>query len=275
MPKFIPYLVLILMSVVLFILSWKKANDKKLIIFYLCMAGFVYYFEFTVLVVYKSYEYEPGLFKDPYIDNIFGANVSNGFIVPLATVFIAIFDLGIGWIILIVLCFLGIEELFLILHVYKHFWWKTLYTGIGLPIQFALGKWIWYLIRFQAKRFIVRLGTFYFANVTIQATFLYYISALFNMIYYRVNWFKEPTRGHIAFVSLFAFVDSLFFATVVTNRAPVFWQTILVLCGVGFNVMLFEWGVLEIRGYWAFAIIILAQVCYLFILKYFRQIVRQ
>lgn len=65
MPKYILYLVLILISIMLFIVSWRKAANKKLIIFYLCLAGLVYYFEFVVLVVLKSYEYVPDYLKIP------------------------------------------------------------------------------------------------------------------------------------------------------------------------------------------------------------------
>lgn len=275
MPNFIPYFVLILISIVLFVLSWRKAANKKMMILYLCVAGFIYYFEFIVLVVLKSYRYVPGIFKDPYIDNIFGANVSDGFIVPLATVFIAIYDLSIGWIAFIVLCFIGIEELFLYLHVYTQYWWKTIYTALNLPIQFALGKWVWYILRFHSKRFIVRLGALYFANITIQATFLYYFSAVFGVIYYRVNWFNEPTRGHIAFAALFAFVISTFFATVVATKASRLWKTMLIVCGAGLNVMLYKWGILEISGYWVIAIFALAQTSYLFILKYFQKLLEE
>ncbi|MEO2076960.1 MAG: hypothetical protein ABGX20_16445 [Bacillus sp. (in: firmicutes)] len=272
MPNYFFYLVLILISIMLFIFSWKKAENKKMIIFYLCMAGSIYYFEFLILVVFKGYEYIPGVFKEPYFDNIFGANVSDGFIVPLATVFIAIFDLGIGWIAMIVLIFLGIEELFLFLKVYKQFWWKTLYTALSLPIQFALGKWVWYLIRFHSKRFIVRLGTLYFANITIQATFLYYFSAVFEVIYYKVNWFEEQTRGHIAFAAMFAFIASLFFSLVVVTKAGRVWKTILIICSAALNVMLYKMDILQAPGYWPIAILTIAQTCYLFILKYLQEI---
>ena len=258
---------------VLFVVSWRKAANKKIFIFYLCMAGFVYYFEFLVLVVLKCYEYILGVFKDPYLDNILGANVSDGFIVPITTVFIAVFDLGIVWIAFIVLCFLGIEELFLYLQVYKHYWWKTIYTGLGLFIQFGLGKWIWQYIQFHSKRFIVSFGVLYFANITIQATFLYYSSAIFNIIYYRVSWFDEPTRGHIAFEALFAFVVSIFFASVV--KAHYLWKFLLIVCIAGLNVILTKNGILEIPGYWVIALLSMVQVGYLFILKYFANILEE
>ncbi|MEH7438692.1 hypothetical protein V7182_14565 [Neobacillus drentensis] len=275
MPNYIVYLVLLLISTILFVLSWRKAANKKLIILYLCMAGSIYYFEFVILVILKSYEYVPGIFKDPYFDNVFGANVSDGFIVPLATVFIAVFDLSIGWIVFIVLCFIGIEELFLELNVYKQFWWKTIYTALSLPIQFALGKWVWYLIRFHSNRFIVRLGTLYFANITIQASFLYYFSAVFGVIYYRVNWFDEPTRGHIAFAAMFAFVASIFFALLVVSKASHLWKMVLIVCGAALNVMLYKWDILYVSGYWVLVILTLAQTSYLFILIYFQKVLEE
>jgi hypothetical protein len=275
MPNFFPYFVLIVISVVLFVVSWRKAANKKLIIFYLCMAGFVYFFEFVVLVLLKCYVYEPGVFKDPYIDNIFGANISDGFIVPLAAVFIAVYNLGSGWIAVIVLCFIGIEELFLYLHVYKHFWWKTIYTGLGLIIQFAIGKWVWDKICFHTKRFIVRFGAIYFSSVTIQATVLYYLTAVFDAVFFKVNWFHEPTRGNIAFEASFAFVNSIFFTLVVVTKARWYWKTILIVFGACLNVLLHKWGILVVQGYWTIALLTLIQAGYLFILKYFREILEE
>jgi hypothetical protein len=272
MPNFIPYLILIFISALLFVLSWRKAVNKKMIIFYLCIAGFVYYFEFVILVLFKSYKYIPDIFKDSYIDNIFGANVSDGFIVPLAAVFIAVFNLGAGWIVSIVLCFMGIEEFFLYLQIYKQYWWKTIYTGLGLTILLILGKWVWRALLFHTNRSIVRFGALYFANITIQATFLYYFSGIFQVIYYRVHWFNEATRGHIAFEAMYAFVDSIFFALVVVTKASRLWKTMLILCGVAFNLMLHQWGILIISGYWTIAVMALAQICYLFILTWFRGI---
>ena len=275
MPNFFPYLVLILISVLLFLASWKKAANKKLIIFYLSTAGIVYQFEFVVLVLLKCYVYEPGVFKDPYIDNIFGANISDGFIVPSAAVFIAIYNLGIGWIAVIVLSFMGIEELFLYLHVYKHFWWKTIYTGLGLSIQFALGKWAWYKICFETKRFIVLFGSIYFSSITIQASLMYYLSAAFDAVFFKVNWFNEPTRGNIAFEALFAFVNSIFFTLVVVKKARWFWKTILIVVGACLNVLLHKCGILVVQGYWTIALLSLIQVGYLFILRYLREILEE
>lgn len=272
MPNSIPYFALIFVSIVLFALSWRKAANKKLICLYLCMAGFIYYFEFVVLVVLKGYVYLPKVFKDPYIDNVFGANVSDGFIVPLTTVFIAVFDLSIGWIVFIVLCFLGIEWLFLYLGVYKHYWWKTIYTGFYLPIQFALGKWVWNMIRFHVKRFFVRFGVLYFASATIHATFLYYFSAVFHLVFYRVNWFNEATRGHIAFEAIFAFIVSIFFATAVVAKAYWLWSSILIVCVASVNLVLYKWGILEVPGNWAIVLLTMFQASALFILKHMKKI---
>lgn len=81
--------------------------------------------------------------------------------------------------------------------------------------------------------------------------------------------------GHISFEDLFAFVDSIFFTSVVVTKARCLWKTILIVCGAGFNVMLHKWGILDVPGYWTIALLTLAEISYLFILIYFQKILEE
>ncbi|KKI90137.1 hypothetical protein WQ54_23885 [Bacillus sp. SA1-12] len=265
-PNYIPYLVLILISIIIFILSWRKAASKKLIPFYLCMAGFIYLFEYVILVLFKSYEYFTGVFKDDYFDNVLGANISNGFIVPSVTVLIAVFNLEFWWIFLIIIGFLGIEELFLYLGVYRHFWWRTFYTGVSLFIHFYLGKYLWCMIRYHVNRFTLRITVLYFANIAIQGTFMFYLVALFHLFLFHVNWFNDPSRDHITFVTLYFFIDSIFFSIVVVLRAYWFWHALLIIGLACINVLLHQVGILEISSNWVLCLLTVFQICELFLL---------
>ncbi|MEH7298925.1 hypothetical protein [Neobacillus drentensis] len=95
------------------------------------------------------------------------------------------------------------------------------------------------------------------------------------MIYYRVNWFDEPTRGHIAFAAMFAFVASIFFALLVVSKASRLWKMLLIVCGAALNVMLYKWDILYVSGYWVLGILTLAQTSYLFILIYFQKVLEE
>ncbi|HLU22600.1 MAG TPA: hypothetical protein VKZ77_08945 [Bacillaceae bacterium] len=221
-PNFLPFLALVVISIIIFIISWVKASNKRVVPFFLCIIGLIFLFEYVILVIFKSYEYYPEIFSNNYFDNILGANISNGFIVPSVAVLIAVFNLGFWWIIFIILGFACIEELFLHLDIYQHFWWKTIYTSIGMLINFYLGKWIWRLIQNHLDWFQLRFSILYFTNVAIQGTLTFYLAALFELFIFNVNWFEDPIRGHFAFITLYFFIDSIIYSLLVVKRVHCF-----------------------------------------------------
>ncbi|WP_156889693.1 hypothetical protein [Paenibacillus harenae] len=270
-PNYIPYLLLVIISFVLLILSWRKANHKALVPYFFCTVGIVYFFEYVTLILFKGYVYFPGVFDNSYFDNVLGANVSNGLIVPSAAIFIAAFELGFWWIALIAAVFMGIEELFLHLGIYRHFWYKTIYTGLSLLVLFHMGKWIWRIIRFRTGRFI-RFNVLYYGNISVQGTFMFYLVAIFHLFFFRVNWFDDPSRGHIAFITLYFFVDSIFYSLAVILRAHWLWNVLLIGGLACINFLLLKLSVLEISSYWVLGLLTLLQTGELFLLMYMRKL---
>ncbi|UFT98070.1 hypothetical protein KO561_12745 [Radiobacillus kanasensis] len=234
--------------------------------FYLCIAGLIYLFEYVLLVLFESYEYFPGVFRDDYFNNILGANISNGFIVPSVTVFISVYNLGFWWIILIIIGFVGIEELFMYLGVYHHNWWKTVYTSGGLLLIFFLGKYIWRLIRYHSNQFTLRVAVLYFVNVVTQGTFMFYLVAIFHLFLFQVSWFDDPSRGHIAFVTLYFFIDSVFYSLMVVSKIKWFYQALFIIGLTCVNVLLQQIGILKVSGNWVIALITFLQLGELFLL---------
>jgi hypothetical protein len=90
------------------------------------------------------YQYYPRIIKDNIIyDSHLGAMTSNAFSLPVAAVFIAAFQISWLGITLIICLFVGIEWLFLELHIYTHHWWRLGYTALGSPFYFILAKAIY------------------------------------------------------------------------------------------------------------------------------------
>lgn len=272
MVNSIPYFGLILISLFLSATAWFKAKNKKLILLYLTNAGLIYLFEFLVLVLFKGYVYKPRIFHNTYFDNIFGANVSDGFIIPSISVLIAVFDLGFWWIAFFTLCFLGIEELFLYLGVYHHFWWKTVFTGISLPVEFFLGKWVWGVIRYNMNQFTRRLFILYFSDATIQATLFFYLAAVFHLFFFHIRWFPDPTRGHIVFCTIFILIESLFFSIGVSFKKKWLWNSILLGAITVMYGILYQKGIMEVPGVWAIGILTAFHAATLFLLLFFQKL---
>ena len=271
MPNYIPYLALILLSVLFFIFSWLKAKSKNLIVLYLTTAGLIYLFEYVVLVLFKAYEYTPGIFKDQYFDNIFGANVSDGFILPSLVCFCAIYGLSFWWVIVIILGFCGIESIFLHLHVYRHIWWKTIYTGLSLPIVFFLGRRLWHLICYNSQRLLLRAVILYFTVVSIKGTIIFYYAASFHLLIYHVGWYNDQSRDHIAFVTLWIFIKALFYVLVILFSKQWIWKVLLIMGDFSSYLILYHLKILEVLGIWVIPLLTVTEIVLLLILLNFNK----
>ncbi len=256
----------------MFTFSWRKESNKKVVPFFFCISGSIFLFEYVIFVLFESYQYYPEIFNNDYFDSVLGSNISNGFIVPAVAIFIAVFNLGFWWIILIIIGFVGIEELFLYLGVYHHFWWKTIYTSIGLLINFHLGKWLWHLIRYHLNRFTLRIFILYFVNLAMQGTIMFYLVAIFHLLFFHVTWYDDLSRGHIAFVTLYFFIDSIFFSLLVVSRTNWFLRALFIFGLTCVNLFLHKIGILEVASIWVLALLTLIQIGELYLLIYMRNL---
>lgn len=137
------YYGLVIISLALLIISISHKKDFKLLVLSLTIADIIQAFELFVLIILPGYRFLPQILPDPSLDNIAGGYVSDFFIVPAFAAAINAFSLSWVSIAGIAAIFTVIDWLFNNLGIFEHYWWNSLYTGIGLIILFAISKWIW------------------------------------------------------------------------------------------------------------------------------------
>lgn len=143
MPPAYWYFGLVIASLVLLILALWYRRDWKLLVLHLGIFSVIHPFELVVLAT-GGYTYKPGILNSPAgADNFLGAYISDLFIVPISAVIICAFLLPWRSILCIAAIFTGIDWFFTVLDIYRHFWWKSIYTGVGLIILYAISKWLW------------------------------------------------------------------------------------------------------------------------------------
>ncbi|MCM3630587.1 hypothetical protein M3194_24970 [Paenibacillus glycanilyticus] len=274
-PAFVPYLVLTIVSFAFIALSSVKARSLKLIPFYIAVAGAVYMLELIIFIILHSYDYMPGILKDPFYDSAMGAIVSNGFIVPSACTLIAVYGVRFRRILLIAAGFMGIEQTFISLGIFEHHWWKIIYTGIGLTFLFATGKWFWRKLCQSDQPYLFRLIVLYIINVSLQGTIMSSYLLLFHRIGFRPGWFEDPARDNLAFATLIVHIDSVLFAWLISMRGNWIWKTIVIgslACGYWW---LMRRDILYTSGIGLILLLILLQVIVLQLLNGIYRIVRR
>lgn len=236
-------------SLVLTFTLWKK-RDRKLVTLYFFAAGVTYVLEYFVLVLFNGYAYYPKILNQEYFDNIMGAVVSDAFIIPMLSVFIAAFKLNFIKRSIIALIITFIEIIFVNLNIFEHFWWRSLYTFLGMNIFFYFTmKW---LTKLQKPiKLNTRFITLFFSNIVIQALSVFVLVCFLNKYLYFINWFSNPYRSHVAFTTLYIIFITLIFITMIVFKLSWFWKVVGVIFTSVIDIVLVHMNILQIYDKWS------------------------
>lgn len=224
----IPYILLTILHIGLFIFIAKKKIKDKPVPTLFASIGLSYIFEYFVLNIFKAYQYKPKLFKNKLIDSIFGAIVSQSILVPIAASIIALLQLGWAWMVAITLFYVAIEAYFLRAKIFFHNWWRTIYTGMLLPVLFFITKkWNKHLNEgsTEKRRRITTATLFliYWVNFT---NMHFILVGAFKKYLYLVGILKNRYREHFIILPIYTCIQSVI-ATVFTRWNKVYFGVLV------------------------------------------------
>lgn len=203
----IPFIILfIIHSSMLGYTFYKSKNKKQLFTLLMADIGFAYLLEYVVLNVFHAYTYKPRIIKKNFFDNVFGAILSQGIFVPFTAVFSSV--VKIGWVgkLLGGVYFTLVELLFLRLKVYKHNWWRTIYTLILIPLYFKISDW-WNILLGKRNPLVRFISLFLMILVT-EANLLF-LFAINRKVRFGAGKFHS-WKEHFIIVPLYAITLSLY-----------------------------------------------------------------
>jgi len=189
------YYGLIVISVVLLGASLSYRKNWRLLVLHLMVAGIIHPFEVVVMLT-GGYYYIPGIVPDPQVDSLIGAFVSDLLIVPASAVAINSFSLSWRFILGIAAIFTGIDWLYVKAGVYVHFWWKSIYTGIGIIILYAISMRLWLGLQEKQPSLVFRLLTIYLTYVPIPIVINFVVSRVFNVFKFEYLLFSALEKNH-------------------------------------------------------------------------------
>lgn len=243
------YIFLCIISTIFFIYSLVKKKDKRLIAYYFFIAGLTYLLEYFTLVLFNGYDYYPGVLKNQYFDNILGAVCSDAFTIPMIAVFVAAFRLSFGKVILISVIITLVEILFVKIKIYEQHWWRYYYTLLGAIIVYYFGP-IWFSMLKYKISAAVRFITLFLGNLLIQNSLVFIVSGILGMYFYKLQWFANPYRSHVAFASFYIILITLLFVSTVVLKLKWYWASIAVLLPSITDIILFRMNVLVLSDKW-------------------------
>ncbi|MUK87917.1 hypothetical protein GMD78_05830 [Ornithinibacillus sp. L9] len=247
-PNYFWYVALLTISLIALVIAViKHPTKKRLFQTYFFITGLAYFVDYNILVIFNAYDYHPNLAEHPWLDTTFGSIFSQGISVPIAATIIAGFNLGFITMLLTAFGFMGIEELFRFLGIYEHHWWKTWYTGILLLIAFSFAK-VWYQLLANPSA-TTKFITIYMTLIVYTNTLRFFMLLLFSTHLYKMGWFEDPIRDHIAGNALLLFIYSVP-VTVVVLQFSWIWILFILIIEIVMDYTLIGIGVIELASYW-------------------------
>lgn len=185
----IPFIILFVIHVGIFAYTIYHKGSKKTLRLFISNIGMAYVFEYFVLNIFQAYKYSPYIIKNRFLDNVFGAIMSQAIYVPISATFLTLFKLNWKWKLFFTVYLVMIERLFLLLNIYKNKWWKTLFTALLIPTYFYISDY-W---QHASNKKIIKNINIYLTFVVIQVNALY-IYAVFGLLRFRFkksDWWEH------------------------------------------------------------------------------------
>ncbi|AZN41304.1 hypothetical protein [Paenibacillus albus] len=206
MSNYIPYLVLIIASLLILTIMMIREWKSIIIVSHLSYAGMSYVFEVIILIVLEGYTYSPGLLKNSYLDSMFGATVSNFCTVPAIAILIAYYQLRLRWIIIAAVFLGGVDVLFVYLNIYQHLWWSSSYTVVTLVFFFWFSR-MWMIKVLKGNRVFQYITLLMYTFCITDSVFFMYILSGWRR--YHLGLYKNPLRDDVMLTVIMSFCITL------------------------------------------------------------------
>jgi hypothetical protein len=191
------YLLLGVVSIIQIIYTlYHSENRCRTLAFYLTIVGLPLYFETMVLIFFDSYVYYPKIIRDPTLDpfnDVLAGNLFSQFGVSSSALLLTICGKSFFWYVGVAFFYCLVEELFIALEIYRHYWWETWMTFFGLIVFFAISKWKYdRLVRGLQSKYsyygFINLGLFPLCTILL----LWGVLDLYGLMRFTETLFSNP-----------------------------------------------------------------------------------
>ncbi|MFE8699938.1 hypothetical protein ACFYKX_04795 [Cytobacillus sp. FJAT-54145] len=238
--KTVPFIILAIFHAILFSYTFNKNRQNTLAILFTSI-GIAYVFEYFVLNIFKMYTYYPRVYKNRWIDSVFGALLSQSLFVPIVGTSLVIFNLGWRWRIGVSLFYGLVERLFIRWQIFRNNGWKTGLTVTSMPFYFYIvDKWWREIENGNETKKNVLLFFFYWINYT---NALYFSLALLHKYFFRIGFLKDRYWEHFILVPIYTLITAVIatMSTLVNEKIKPFGLLILHL----FDQLLFKLKIIQ------------------------------
>jgi hypothetical protein len=217
------------------------------IVFFLFATSITWLGEFTVLGLFNSYAYKPGLFNDSWAENLAGHLILNSTLWPGMAVLVAAYSLDYKWICLLSAGNVLIEYFFVKFGMYDQHWWKYYMTAIAVVLYLAITK-KWFSLLNQKRYGLIRFLTLYFAAfVIIHLPFP--LLLLSGKQFYYVDLAQNLYRSSTVFILFYHLVET-FIVIAFSYFKNWYWKLVPFISSFLGQIILVNRGILVFQDGW-------------------------
>lgn len=242
---------------------YKKRNFIDLISFFLFSTTAGVYGEVIILFLLDAYSYKPGVFTDPWAEDILGHVLPNIGLWGTTAVMAGAFSLRSPWILLVSIAYMAIETIFIKLGIYEHHWWRTYLTGIAVLVFLTFIK-IWYKWLTKRRNRFIRYITFFCIAWDI-IHIPVFLLLLFEKMRFSIGWFANAYRDSTMFSVVYNQFIAVVFVLFVCVLDKWFWKLTPVILFSLSDTILVKLNILTFKGGWNIFYLILVRTMILVI----------
>ncbi|MGC7870201.1 hypothetical protein ACPUYX_01570 [Desulfosporosinus sp. SYSU MS00001] len=245
----------------------KAKNYRRVIIaFYLTITGIVLVFETILLFFLKAYVYYPMILKNPPrpFDDVLAGNLFSQSSVGASALLVVVLNLKSYWFIIFGLIYGLIEELFLRLGIYRHNWYETWMTVMGIPLFFWVVKKM-YIKAMQGIGPVFYYGYIFFALYTCNViTLVWGLFMLFRLQDFNTSLISDPEVSRLYGVLGHFFLLSGSVMLIYFLRLKWIWKTLVLIVLYIIYYIGYKLNIILIREGW-FVLVSTIAICWTYL----------
>ncbi|MCX7749550.1 MAG: hypothetical protein N2645_22045 [Clostridia bacterium] len=222
------------------------------VVFYLFASCLTWIGEFTVLGIFNSYAYKPGMFINPWAENIVGHLILNCTMYPAAAVLMVVYSLRYVGISLIIAFFILAEYLFVKLGIYEQHWWRYYMSVIVIIVFLAISKkWFYKMTRIKDR--LTRSIIFYFVAfiiIHLPAPLLLLAGKQQYSLGLIVNWVGDMYRASTILIFVYHLLESWMLVYFVCILDKWFWKLLPFAISITGQYVLAKTNILVFQDGW-------------------------
>jgi hypothetical protein len=226
----------------------KSKNRKFTIAFTFATLGLVYHIESILVVSFNSYSYYPKLIDDLFQDTVLG-NIFSQVSISSTSALTIVYGLSFRWYVIFAFIYFLIEELFVKLGIYQHFWYKSIFTLIGFVPLFWFVKY-WYNKLIESSKYYIHYITLYCSTTAVMGNIIVLPMKLLRIQVFTVNFYDDFSKNHTATFAIYGFFLTNILINLYRWRLQPIWKGIIFTLLFFIQYILYMSGIIYIKNGW-------------------------